>query len=255
MTSPRLGSATPEPRDPRPRTPTAAAAAIATAEADRAAELPTSVAAALAAGTALGDGGPGDAGSPPAAVEAVMRAVRARPVPAPAVAAYGGAVEGLHGRSRPAWRGGVIAASLVAVAVGAAGGATAWARRSPPRGAGAVADRAARARATRIAEASSAAGPIGAAPSARFAVLAPAARHVAVVGDFNGWDGAATPMGYDAAAGLWTARLALPAGRYVYAYLVDGARWMADPNAPLAPADGFGRQSSVLVVSTQVAVR
>ncbi len=277
MTSPRLrppsfDAHNPRPTDPPgPTTSVPVAAAIplpdagtsADGPADRSAELPASVAAALAAGTALGDAGPGDAGPPPAAVEAVMRAVRARPVPArpvpaPAVAPPGGSVNGRYGRRRSAWRRGVIAASIVAVAASAA---TAWARRSAPRGAGEVADQTARARATRTDRLDGApsvgepAGSIGAAAPARFAVLAPAARRVAVVGDFNNWDGAATPMRYDAAAGLWTARLALPAGRYVYAYLVDGARWMADPNAPLAPADGFGRQSSVLVVGTQVAVR
>jgi hypothetical protein len=37
----------------------------------------------------------------------------------------------------------------------------------------------------------------------------------------------------------------LPAGQHQYAFVVDGARWVADPGAP-AVDDGFGRRNSVL---------
>jgi hypothetical protein len=34
----------------------------------------------------------------------------------------------------------------------------------------------------------------------------------------------------------------------VYAFIVDGDRWVADPAAPMAPEDGFGIRNSVIVV-------
>ena len=42
----------------------------------------------------------------------------------------------------------------------------------------------------------------------------------------------------------------LPPGRYAYAFLVDGQRWIADPAAPPAVGDDFGRPSSVVTVGT-----
>ena len=42
----------------------------------------------------------------------------------------------------------------------------------------------------------------------------------------------------------------LRAGRYTYAFLLDGRLWVPDPTAPLAPEDGFGRRNSVVVVAS-----
>lgn len=81
-----------------------------------------------------------------------------------------------------------------------------------------------------------------------FAVVAPRASRVAVVGDFNGWDPIATPMRRLPSGATWTAAIAVPEGRYAYAFVIDGRTWMPDPTAPLAPGDGFGHESSVLVV-------
>lgn len=83
----------------------------------------------------------------------------------------------------------------------------------------------------------------------KFVVVAPQASKVTVVGDFNNWDEARTPMVRTANSGVWTVTLPLTAGRHVYAYLVDGKQWMTDPGEPLAPDDGFGHTSSVRVVS------
>jgi hypothetical protein len=89
----------------------------------------------------------------------------------------------------------------------------------------------------------------------RFVLAAPsgssgsAVSRVTLVGDFNGWNAEATPMRWDAAARAWTTVVALPAGRYVYAFVLDGRRWVADPAAPLAPEDGFGASNSVVVVA------
>ena len=83
----------------------------------------------------------------------------------------------------------------------------------------------------------------------RFVLAASDVRGVAVVGDFNGWDRTATPMKRDAATGQWAVELPLSAGRYTYAFVVDGGRWVADPAAPLAPADDYGQRNSVLLVN------
>jgi len=40
----------------------------------------------------------------------------------------------------------------------------------------------------------------------------------------------------------------LAPGRYRYAFLVDGSRWLADPAAPRARDDEFGTPSSVVTV-------
>src|SRR2546425_12770616 len=75
----------------------------------------------------------------------------------------------------------------------------------------------------------------------QFVVVAPRAARVALVGDFNDWDAARTPMRPSQRGGpVWTAVLPLPPGRYRYAFLVDGSRWLADPTAPAARDDEFG---------------
>jgi len=81
----------------------------------------------------------------------------------------------------------------------------------------------------------------------RFVLYAPGARRVAVAGTFNQWDRGAAPL-VPAGSGVWTTTLALPVGKHQYAFVVDGARWVADPGAP-AVDDGFGRRNSVVAVS------
>jgi hypothetical protein len=77
---------------------------------------------------------------------------------------------------------------------------------------------------------------------------APQANSVAVVGDFNDWQPAAAPMRRLEAGQPWTAVVMVPPGRHTYAFLVDGTRWTADPRAPRARDDDFGKPGSVLVV-------
>jgi len=79
----------------------------------------------------------------------------------------------------------------------------------------------------------------------RFVLFAPEAQQVALAGTFNQWDAAATPLVRTGTQGVWSATLTLPAGQHQYAFVVDGARWVADPGAP-AVDDGFGRRNSVL---------
>lgn len=71
---------------------------------------------------------------------------------------------------------------------------------------------------------------------------------VSVVGDFNDWDVQAAPMTRE--NGVWSTTLPLPPGRHVYAFVLNGERWLADPRAPTAPDADFGRPGSVIIVRT-----
>ena len=114
----------------------------------------------------------------------------------------------------------------------------------------AVASRGAAAGPAAPAAAGAATQPVGAGQvrtaQVQFVLVAPAAHRVAVVGDFNDWDSAAAPL--ESSGGVWSRQLDIPLGRHDYAFVVDGERWMRDPNAPQAPADEFGSGYSVLVV-------
>ncbi|MGH2830168.1 MAG: isoamylase early set domain-containing protein [Actinomycetota bacterium] len=97
-------------------------------------------------------------------------------------------------------------------------------------------------------------GPVRFAPSAgaettvvQFVLVSAGASTVALVGDFNDWDAAATPMRSTTHDGLWSVAVPLPPGRHRYAFLVNGASWFADPSAPRA-LDDFGTPSSVVTV-------
>jgi 1,4-alpha-glucan branching enzyme len=81
----------------------------------------------------------------------------------------------------------------------------------------------------------------------QFLLVARGAASVALVGDFNDWDPARTPM-RAAHQGVWTTVVPLTPGRYRYAFLVNGSQWLADPTAPRALDDEFGTPSSVVTV-------
>ena len=82
----------------------------------------------------------------------------------------------------------------------------------------------------------------------RFELSAPAATRVALVGSFNRWNPTATPLERDPATGKWTVSVRLPAGRHVYAFVVDGDV-TAEPAAPRAADTDFGSPNSVVLVS------
>ncbi|MCA9537629.1 MAG: isoamylase early set domain-containing protein [Myxococcales bacterium] len=77
-----------------------------------------------------------------------------------------------------------------------------------------------------------------------FRMPAPAARTVAVAGDFNNWQPEALAMKANA-AGIWVAKAELPRGRYSYMYVVDG-NWVTPPDAQQTQDDGFGARNAVL---------
>ena len=85
----------------------------------------------------------------------------------------------------------------------------------------------------------------------RFVIQAPGASTVSLVGDFNAWNVGATPLEATEREGIWTVTVPLPAGRHEYAFVVDGVRWMPDPNAPSAGTADFGPANSVVTVTDQ----
>ena len=82
----------------------------------------------------------------------------------------------------------------------------------------------------------------------RFAISAPEARSVSLVGDFNGWTRSGTELTASAVPGVWTITLPLTPGRHEYAFLIDGQRWVVDPTAVIV-SDDFGTETSVVTVS------
>ncbi len=83
----------------------------------------------------------------------------------------------------------------------------------------------------------------------RLMLAAPGAGSVSVVGDWNGWDPQRDRLRDPDGDGVWEIRLRLRRGQEArYQFLVDGERWLDDPQAPLRVEDGFGGTSSVLQI-------
>jgi len=88
--------------------------------------------------------------------------------------------------------------------------------------------------------------------SVQFVLVAPDAKKVAVVGDFNGWD--ASHVGYQAqhrGGGVWSVTARVPLGHHRYSFVVDDSVWVADPIAPRAVDNDFGVTNSAIVVSQE----
>jgi hypothetical protein len=68
------------------------------------------------------------------------------------------------------------------------------------------------------------------------------AENVAVVGNFNAWEG--TALSDPDGDGIWTASVPLAPGRYEYAFIIDGRWWGQDPLAD-EYIQSFGEYSSV----------
>ncbi len=82
----------------------------------------------------------------------------------------------------------------------------------------------------------------------QFVLVAPDARSVAVVGDFNNWGLGDTALVAVNHNGVWSVSASVRTGVHRYAFLVNGKQWVADPTAPRASGDDFGQPSSALVV-------
>jgi 1,4-alpha-glucan branching enzyme len=92
---------------------------------------------------------------------------------------------------------------------------------------------------------------IGGVPGVRFAVWAPNARRVSVVGDFNSWDGRRHPMRLRREAGVWELFLpGLTAGeRYKYEILSPSGHVLPQKADPVARAAEAAPSTASIVVS------
>ena len=80
-----------------------------------------------------------------------------------------------------------------------------------------------------------------------FRFSAPTATSVLLAGDFTHWQQNAIPM-QKARDGLWTATVALPAGKYHYRFIVDG-EWHDDPECTLRSPNPYGGENMVRQVA------
>lgn len=88
-----------------------------------------------------------------------------------------------------------------------------------------------------------------AAQRVQFVLVAPDAKKVAVVGDFNGWD--ASHAAYQAqkrGGGVWSVTAPVPVGHHRYSFVVDDSLWVADPTAPRIVDNDYGLTNSAIVV-------
>lgn len=78
----------------------------------------------------------------------------------------------------------------------------------------------------------------------RFKHWAPQAKKVEIVGDFNNWIPTAMSKGKNQ---HWIIDCQLEPGEYTYKFLIDG-RLKKDPYNPHSVPDGYGGESSLLIV-------
>lgn len=83
----------------------------------------------------------------------------------------------------------------------------------------------------------------------QFVLADQGARSVTVAGDFNDWDVASTPLVDADGDGVWTGLVALRPGQHKYMFVIDGKRWVTDPEAERYIDDGFGMRNAVVTVT------
>lgn len=88
----------------------------------------------------------------------------------------------------------------------------------------------------------------------QFVLVAPTARKVSVVGDFNDWDSSHKEFqAQHRGGGVWSVTAKVPVGHHRYSFVVDDSVWVADPTAPRVIDDDFGMPNSALVVGGDLA--
>jgi hypothetical protein len=87
----------------------------------------------------------------------------------------------------------------------------------------------------------------------QFVFANPVASTVSIAGDFNDWDVNATPLTDTDGDGVWTGRVALRPGLHKYMFVVDGEKWITDPQADSYVDDGFGMRNAVLSIAQPAA--
>jgi hypothetical protein len=78
---------------------------------------------------------------------------------------------------------------------------------------------------------------------------ASAGARVGLVGDFNKWGLGEKPAAKKNEDGKWVFELDLAPGRYQYAFVVNGKKWLPDLDAKGIIPDGFGGMNSLLYVA------
>jgi hypothetical protein len=72
---------------------------------------------------------------------------------------------------------------------------------------------------------------------------------VAIAGDFNSWNQMDNLLEDPNGDGIWTGTLKLKPGRYEYMFVLDGKKWVPDPNALRYVKDGFGNKNAILEIN------
>jgi 1,4-alpha-glucan branching enzyme len=86
----------------------------------------------------------------------------------------------------------------------------------------------------------------------QFVLVAPDAKKVSVVGDFNGWDAShASFQAQHRGGGVWSVTAPIPVGHHRYSFVVDDSLWVADPTAPRVIDNDYGMANSAIVVEEQ----
>jgi len=80
-----------------------------------------------------------------------------------------------------------------------------------------------------------------------FALDAPAAKSVQLVGDFTDWSGRPIEL-HKGANGVWERTVRLEPGTHRYRFLVDGD-WRDDPACPIRVPNPFGSEDMVCQVA------
>lgn len=83
----------------------------------------------------------------------------------------------------------------------------------------------------------------------QFVFADPSANAVTIAGDFNDWDADATPLRDTDGDGVWTGLIALRPGMHKYMFVVNGERWVTDPEAESYVDDGFGMRNAVIAIT------
>jgi hypothetical protein len=83
----------------------------------------------------------------------------------------------------------------------------------------------------------------------QFAFADKGAKSVTVAGDFNDWDSEATALRDTDGDGVWTGLIALRPGMHKYMFVVNGERWVTDPEAERYVDDGFGMRNAVIAIT------
>ena len=81
-----------------------------------------------------------------------------------------------------------------------------------------------------------------------FSLYAPRAKRINIAGDFNNWSKSADPLSDRDGDGVWQVTIPLKPGRYQYKFVIDGKRWVTDPENPNTVDDGFGGKNSIVIV-------